>query len=137
MATAEVLFAPGTPTIEPTFNSGSVNAAKSAAENLKRSYEQYAASERAHEGSVDKKNVLFSPEKHLNFQPPSHVHSMEDIGLPLDNGVSPVAVSEPFQLFSEEAIDLMRQEVLDPEVMEKYSYTSDIAPKQIRGYAPT
>ncbi|EHL02709.1 hypothetical protein M7I_1225 [Glarea lozoyensis 74030] len=61
---------------------------------------------------------------------------MEDIGYPSNNGVSPNAVSEPFRLFSEEAVDIMRSEVLNKEVQENYSYTSDIAPKQLRGYAP-
>ncbi len=61
---------------------------------------------------------------------------MEEIGYSATSGVSPIAVSEPFRLFSEEAVDIMRGEVLDEEVQEKYSYTSDIAPKQLRGYAP-
>jgi hypothetical protein len=61
---------------------------------------------------------------------------MEDIGYSSTSGVSPIAVSEPFRLFSEEAVDIMRTEVLAKEVQENYSYTSDIAPKQLRGYAP-
>ncbi|KAH8602736.1 hypothetical protein B0O99DRAFT_499353 [Bisporella sp. PMI_857] len=61
---------------------------------------------------------------------------MEDIGLPASNGVSPVAVSEPFRLFSEDAVNIMRGEIFSKEVQENYSYTSDIAPKQLRGYAP-
>jgi len=61
---------------------------------------------------------------------------MEDIGYSASNGVSPVAVSEPFRLFSEEAVDIMRSEVFDADAREKYTYTSNIAPKQLRGYAP-
>jgi len=61
---------------------------------------------------------------------------MEDIGLPMTYGISPVAVSEPFRLFTEEAVNIMRAEILADEVQNSYSYTSDIAPKQIRGYAP-
>jgi hypothetical protein len=61
---------------------------------------------------------------------------MTDLSLPADIGVSPVAVSEPFHLFSKEAIDVMRSEVLDEKVYNEYSITSDIAPRQIRGYAP-
>lgn len=60
---------------------------------------------------------------------------MEEIGL-RDQGVSPVAVSEPFSLFSEDAVNIMRDEILSPVVMDNYAWTSDIAPKQLRGYAP-
>jgi hypothetical protein len=60
---------------------------------------------------------------------------MEDIGLSKSNGISPVAVSEPFPLFTEEAVDIMRKECLSDKVLEEYSWTSDIAPKQLRGYA--
>jgi hypothetical protein len=62
---------------------------------------------------------------------------MEDIGFPANRGVSPVAVSEPFPLFTGEAIDIMRSEILSQEVQDKFTYTSDIAAKQLRGYAPT
>jgi len=48
----------------------------------------------------------------------------EYIGLTSSNGVFSVAVSEPFQLFSDSDV-----------VMEEYSYASDIAPKQLGGYA--
>ncbi|KAI9670369.1 MAG: hypothetical protein M1817_004412 [Caeruleum heppii] len=37
---------------------------------------------------------------------------MADIGLPPDTGISPMAVSQAFPLFSQEAIEIMRAEVL-------------------------
>src|SRR6185295_450621 len=49
----------------------------------------------------------FDPRKHLNFSPPPKVFTMADIGLPENSGVSPLAVSEPFPLFTEEAIRRM------------------------------
>lgn len=106
-------------------------------ETLKRSYTEYAAeSPTESEDSTSDEVPSFDPEKHLVFKDTKPTtHSMTDIGLPLSNGVSPVAVSEPFPLFSEEAINIMRKEFLSDEVLEKYSWTSDIAPKQIRGYA--
>jgi hypothetical protein len=79
---------------------------------------------------------LFDPSKHLAYVEPEYIHTMEDLGFPASRGVSPVAVSEPFPLFTEEAIDIMRSEILSQEVQEKYTYTSDIAAKQLRGYAP-
>jgi hypothetical protein len=135
MATPDVFVQPGTP--DPLFskivNSPRLNpSAKETQESLKRSFAKYLASDNV-SPPVGK---LFDPSKHLTFEEPTYIHTMEDIGYPSSNGVSPVAVSEPFRLFSEEAVNIMRGEILDPEVQEKYSYTSDIAPKQVRGYAP-
>ncbi|EKD15612.1 uncharacterized protein L3040_009060 [Drepanopeziza brunnea f. sp. 'multigermtubi'] len=100
--------------------------------SLKRSFEKYLAADNG-SPAVGK---LFSPARHLAFEEPNHIHTMEELGFSANKGVSPVAVSDPFPLFSQEAISIMRSEVLDPEVQEKYSYASDIAPRQIRGYAP-
>jgi len=134
MATPDV-FGPATPErfYSKTINSPRVNPSpRQTQESLKRSFARYLASDHV-SPAVGK---LFDAHRHLDFEPPKHVHTMEDIGFPSNNGVSPIAVSEPFRLFSEEAVDIMRSEVLDKEVQEHYSYTSDIAPKQLRGYAP-
>ena len=60
---------------------------------------------------------------------------MKDIGLPEDKGISPVAVSEPFPLFTEEAVMRMRAEVLSESVMKNCQYSSNLAQCQLRGYA--
>ncbi|KAF2810403.1 uncharacterized protein BDZ99DRAFT_310922 [Mytilinidion resinicola] len=78
----------------------------------------------------------FDPKKHLNFSPPSEVVMMKDLGYADDCGVSPVAVSQPFPLFSQEAIRRMRSEIMKPEVLDKCTYRSNIAASQLRGYAP-
>jgi hypothetical protein len=78
--------------------------------------------------------LSFDPEKHLNFKPPSKIFTMEELGLQ-DVGVSPNAVSEPFQLFNTEAIKQMRAETLRPEVFENCQYSSNLAKGQLRGYA--
>ncbi|GKZ36896.1 hypothetical protein AbraIFM66950_008160 [Aspergillus brasiliensis] len=80
-------------------------------------------------------NVVFDPSKHLAFVPPSKVHTMEDLGYPNSRGVSSVGVSEPFPLFSAEAVEQMRKEVLTDEVYAKHKYSSEIAKCQLRGYA--
>ncbi|KAF4637115.1 hypothetical protein G7Y89_g957 [Cudoniella acicularis] len=134
MATPDV-FGPGTSErfYSKTINSPRLNpSSKETQESLKRSFARYLASD--HGSSAIGK--LFDPNKHLAYEEPKYIHTMQDIGFPATKGVSPVAVSEPFHLFSEDAVNIMRAEILDPEVQEKYSYTSDIAPKQLRGYAP-
>lgn len=59
---------------------------------------------------------------------------MKEIGLQ-DVGVSPNAVSEPFELFTPEAVRQMRAETLRPEVFENCQYSSNLAKGQLRGYA--
>lgn len=105
----------GSPRLKPSF--------KESQDSLKRSFAKYLAAD-SMPLPIGK---LFDPTKHLTYEEPSDIHTMEDIGYPSSNGVSPVAVSEPFRLFSEEAVNLMRREILDPEVQEKFSYSKLLA----------
>jgi hypothetical protein len=107
---------------------------KETQESLKNALAKYLAA--AAENVSPAIGKLFDPSKHLAYVEPEYIHTMEDIGFPSSRGVSPVAVSEPFPLFTAEAIDIMRSEILSKDVQEKHSYTSDIAAKQLRGYAP-
>lgn len=77
----------------------------------------------------------FNASKHLGFKKPPKVWSMKDLGLPENTGISPVAVSEPFPLFTQEAVMRMRKEVLCPEVMANCKYSSNLAQCQLRGFA--
>lgn len=79
--------------------------------------------------------VTFDASKHLEFTPPSKLYTMEELGFSGSKGVSPIGVSEPFSLFSAEAVQQMRKEILNPEVRKKYEYSSDLAQCQLRGYA--
>ncbi|KAF1815481.1 hypothetical protein P152DRAFT_505388 [Eremomyces bilateralis CBS 781.70] len=77
----------------------------------------------------------FDPDKHLAFKEAPEILTMKDIGYPEDTGVSPVAMSQPFQLFTKEAVDQMRQEIFKKEVNETCQFRSNIAASQLRGYA--
>lgn len=74
----------------------------------------------------------FDPKKHLNFQPPEKIHLMKDVGLE-GHGISPVAASEPFPLFTEEAIKQMRAEVFSEPVLKDCQYSSSFSKNMIRG----
>lgn len=76
----------------------------------------------------------FHPDQHLAFQPPESVVSMKDIGFDEGVGISPMAVSQPFQLFSPKAVQNFRNEILSPTVLEKYSCKSNIAASHLRGF---
>lgn len=77
----------------------------------------------------------FDPKRHLKYTPPSKIHSMEELGLADRHGVSPVAVSEPFSLFNQEAVMRFREEVLSKEVMDNCSVSSNLSHCQLRGFA--
>ena len=77
----------------------------------------------------------FDPKKHLNFKEPERIYTMKELKLDRGDHVSPVAVSEPFPLFTEEAVERMRQEIFKPEIMANYQYSSNLAQCQLRGYA--
>jgi hypothetical protein len=135
MATPDISIQPSTPDshFAKVMNSPRLNPSpKETQEILKRSFAKYLATDNGSQ-AVGK---LFNPDKHLAYEEPRYIHTMEDIGFLATNGVSPVAVSEPFHLFSEEAVNIMRSEIFSPEVQENYSYSSDISGKQLRGYAP-
>jgi hypothetical protein len=135
MATPDIFIQPGIsdPRFSKIISSPRLNLSpKETQESLKNSFAKYLAGENG-SAAVGR---LFDPSKHLAYVEPDYIHTMEDIGFPASRGVSPVAVSEPFSLFTAEAIDIMRNEILAKEVQEKYTYTSDIAAKQLRGYAP-
>lgn len=77
----------------------------------------------------------FEPSKHIDFKAPSKTYTMSDLKLPEGTGVSPFAVSEPFQLFTEEAIERMRAEIFSKPVMDNCQYSSNLAQCQLRGFA--
>lgn len=82
------------------------------------------------------KSQDFDPTSHLAFTPPEQVIMMTELGYPSDMGISPVAVSQPFKLFSSEAVQQMRSEIFQSQVIQHCGYQSTIAANQVRGYAP-
>jgi hypothetical protein len=77
----------------------------------------------------------FDPYQHVIYKDPPTVLSMKHFGFAKDVGVSPVAATLPFPLFSSEAIQIMRSEIAKPEVRAGYHFSSNIANSQLRGYA--
>ncbi|KAI8958460.1 hypothetical protein F5Y11DRAFT_359984 [Daldinia sp. FL1419] len=80
-------------------------------------------------------NDEFNPARHLSFKESPKVYTMKELGFDEDKGVSPVAVSEPFPLFTKEAVMRMRKEVLSDEVLSNCQYSSNLAQCQLRGFA--
>lgn len=80
--------------------------------------------------------IKFNATNHLAYIDRPAVLSMKDLGLPEDTGISPVAVSEPFPLFTEEAMRIMRAEVFTKEVWDNCLHSTAFAKCQIRGHCP-
>lgn len=74
----------------------------------------------------------FNASKHLSYRPPSKIFTMKEIGLE-GHGISPNAVTAPFQLFTEDAIKQMRAEIFSQPVLDNCQYTSDFVKNTIRG----
>jgi hypothetical protein len=77
----------------------------------------------------------FDASKHLNFQHPKNIVKMKDIGLE-GQGISPNAVSDPFPLFTQEAVEQIRAEVFSDEVLEECQFASAFCRNMIRGMGP-
>lgn len=87
------------------------------------------------EGTSITKKESFDPKEHLNFELPKKIYTMKEIGLE-GHGISPNAVSEPFPLFTEEAIKQMRAEIFSETVLESCQYTSTFNKNMIRSMGP-
>lgn len=70
--------------------------------------------------------------KHLAYRELPAVHTMKEIGLE-GQGISNTAVSDPFPLFTEEAMMQMRREFFSQEVLDNCRYSSDFNANMIRG----
>ncbi|KAL1874761.1 hypothetical protein VTK73DRAFT_180 [Phialemonium thermophilum] len=78
------------------------------------------------------KPEAWNPEKHIAYEPPAKVVTMKEIGLE-GHGISPVAVSDPFPLFSQEAVAQMRREIFSEPVLENCRYSSTFSANMVRG----
>ncbi|KAK7432154.1 hypothetical protein QQZ08_001099 [Neonectria magnoliae] len=81
-------------------------------------------------------HINFDAEKHLSYSADPKILSLKEISLPEDAGISHVACSDPFPLFSEEAIGIMRQEIFTTEVWENCLHSTEFAACQLRGHCP-
>lgn len=62
----------------------------------------------------------FDPAIHLAFEAPSARHSFTELGLPRPKTAPDMCFTEPFQLFSEEGVRMLRRDLLRKEVLDKH-----------------
>ncbi|KAI9034867.1 uncharacterized protein KD926_005177 [Aspergillus affinis] len=87
------------------------------------------------DGAHIDKRESFDAKKHLNFEPPSRIYTMTEIGLE-GQGISPHAVSEPFPLFTEDSVTQMRAEIFSRQVLDHCQFASTFNKNMIRGMGP-
>jgi hypothetical protein len=75
----------------------------------------------------------FDPVIHLAFEPPSARHSFTELGLPRPTNTPDMCFTEPFQLFSEEGVRMIRRDLLRKEVLDKHLSAWDRAPCYVGG----
>ncbi|KAI3586060.1 hypothetical protein IWW34DRAFT_799215 [Fusarium oxysporum f. sp. albedinis] len=75
----------------------------------------------------------FDAKKHVNFEFPKRTYTMKEWGYE-NQGVSPIAASDPFSLFTEAAVKQVRRELLSEDVLRTCQYASTFTKNQIRGY---
>lgn len=81
----------------------------------------------------------FDPAKHLCFQPPKTVHTLESLGYPeavTSRTESQIAITEPFPLFTPAAVRAFRQELFQPQVLKKCAWYPNPETCQLRGMSP-
>ena len=77
--------------------------------------------------------AVFDPAIHLAYKEPESRVTMADLGL-ADVGISPVAVTAPFQLFTLEGVTELRRNILSDEVIDKFTVTSYLSAFQGREF---
>lgn len=100
------------------------------------------------EGIIDTSNIAFEPEKHLTYYAlpegrgkfeSTRRLTMKELGLEHPHQISDIGVTDPFPLFTDEAIRIMRQEILNKELFMKYArFNNSSTTGQdciLRGYA--
>ncbi|KAF7195061.1 hypothetical protein HII31_03529 [Pseudocercospora fuligena] len=88
-----------------------------------------------HSDSIKDPPLIFDPVLHLAFTPPKARYSFTELGLAKPHNAPDTCYTEPFQLFSEECIRLMRRELFQKEFLDKWMRTWDRAPCYIGGFS--
>ncbi|KAE8443763.1 hypothetical protein EG329_001357 [Mollisiaceae sp. DMI_Dod_QoI] len=79
----------------------------------------------------------FDPAIHLDFTPPTKRHSFTSLNLPKPATAPDTCFTEPFQLFSDEGVRMIRRDLLRKEVLDKHLRAWERAPGYIGGAEET
>jgi len=77
----------------------------------------------------------FNPSQHLCFDPPKSIVTLKELLLSDKDAISPVAITEPFPLFTLEGVKQMRADLFRKEVVEKHGNRTKPHCYKMRGYS--
>lgn len=78
---------------------------------------------------------LFDPKKHLAYEAPAKIHTLEELHIP-SSPISPIGSTDPFPLLSYEAVEAHRRELFSKDVLDNCLYQTRKGSVQLRGMAP-
>lgn len=78
----------------------------------------------------------FNPAIHMTYEAPEEVYTLKDLDISPEGAISPVAITAPFRLFSDEGIREIRKDLFRKEMLEKHMFTErkDPGVYKLRGY---
>lgn len=76
----------------------------------------------------------FDPAIHLAFEPPAARHSFTELSLPVPRNAPDMCFTEPFQLFSDEGVRMIRRDLFRKELLDKHLRSWERAPAYISGH---
>ncbi|OAP59152.1 hypothetical protein AYL99_06450 [Fonsecaea erecta] len=79
--------------------------------------------------------VRFDPAKHMCFEPPKSIITLKELLLSEKDAISPVAITEPFPLFTLEGVKQMRADLFRKEVVNKHGNRTKKNCYKMRGYS--
>lgn len=79
--------------------------------------------------------ATFDPAKHMAFRPPESVVTLKELLLSEQNACSPVAITEPFPLFSLQGVVEMRKDIFRESVVRRHSQKIKDGVYKMRGYS--
>ena len=77
----------------------------------------------------------FNPARHLKFGAPKSIVTLKELLLPEQDAISPVAITEPFPLFTLEGVTQMRADLFRKEVVNKHGDRTKKNCYKMRGYS--
>ncbi|KIW50103.1 hypothetical protein PV05_11723 [Exophiala xenobiotica] len=77
----------------------------------------------------------FDPSKHLCFERPKSLVTLKELLLSEEDAISPIAITEPFPLFTLEGVNQMRADLFRKEVVEKHGNRTLPHCYKMRGYS--
>ncbi|KAI1614568.1 hypothetical protein EDD36DRAFT_418399 [Exophiala viscosa] len=86
------------------------------------------------EPNLSKSVSLFDPSQHLCFEKPKENVMLKDLGLSEEGAIAPLAITDPFPLFSLDCVRRMREEMFQEKIINGYHQRMEPGCYTLRGF---